>query len=219
MNMLTAYTHTSEKTTSFRYWLHLPDDYASSGDKTYPLILFLHGAGERGNGGNETVVKVHGLPKMIDRGEKVDAIVVSPQCENDKIWNTQVYALKELLDSIIAQYRVDTRRVCCTGLSMGGYGTWMMALTFPDLFWRIAPVCGGGIAWMAGLLKNVEIRAYHGGADGVVNPAQSVEMVEAVKRAGGNAELTIYDGVGHDSWVNAYERSDMVAWLTAERAE
>ena len=213
MNVLNSFKITLDHEINYSYWLSLPEDYAVS-DRKYPLILFLHGAGERGT--DPEKVKVWGVPAMIERGEKIDAIVVSPQCPDGMIWDTQVYALKALLDYIIQTYRVDTGKVCCTGLSMGGFGTWMMGITFPDFFYKLAPVCGGGIAWQAGQLKNIPIRAYHGAVDTVVNPDRSREMVDAVNRAGGHAELIVYEGVGHDSWRNAYDRDGLVDWLLAD---
>jgi len=212
MNVIKKFESQNKETIDLQYWLSLPSDYETS-DKKYPLILFLHGAGERGT--NPIFVKVHGLPKMIDLGIDVPAIVVSPQCPSAYVWDNITSTLKALIDEIMASYRVDESKVCCTGLSMGGFGTWMMGCTYPKLFSKLAPVCGGGMAWRAPSLKEIAIRAYHGGVDGVVSPDRSREMVEAVLRAGGNAELTIFEGVNHDSWVNAYEKSDMVQWLVS----
>ncbi len=210
MNELKLFESKKTPSITMNYYIALPEDYDTS-DKKYPLILFLHGAGERGT--NAPVTKVHGVPKLIDRGEKIDAVCITPQCPSELVWDNIVMELKELLDGIIAEYRIDTENVNCTGLSMGGFGTWTMGVTYSTFFHKIAPVCGGGMAWRAAALKDVPIKAYHGGADGVVNPERSKEMVNAVIAQGGSAELTIYEGVGHDSWVNAYEKSDLVEWL------
>jgi len=212
--MNTAYNYTASKSElNLPYWLALPEDYDKT-DKKYPLILFLHGAGERGT--SLTPVKVHGVPKLIDLGTKIDAVCVCPQCPCEKVWDNLTSELKELIDHIVSEYRIDTANINCTGLSMGGFGTWMMGVTYPGFFRKLAPVCGGGMAWRAPALKNTPIRAYHGSADGVVSPERSKEMVDAVNRAGGNATLTVFEGVGHNSWVDAYEKCDLIEWLISD---
>ncbi len=132
------------KVVDCNYLLYLPADYGKDAKKKWPLIMFLHGAGERGN--NLEVVKKHGPPKMIAQGKSFDFIVVSPQCPNDLWWPEQTDVLITLLDEIEAKYRVDTDRVYLTGLSMGGFGTWTLAAKYPNRFAAIAPICGGSEA-------------------------------------------------------------------------
>lgn len=124
--------------------------------------------------------------------------------------------MKELIDFIVREYNIDTNRISITGISMGGFGTWEMALTYPNFFAAIAPVCGGGMSWRAGALKNLPIWAFHGDADNVVPIKNSVEMVNAVIAAGGNAKLTVFHNVTHNSWDEAYTSSNVVEWLVSK---
>ena len=125
--------------------------------------------------------------------------------------------LKELIDQIAEEYHVDRDRISITGYSMGGFGVWDMICTYPEMFSAAAPICGGGLSWRVGVLNKLPIRAFHGGADTVVPPVYSETMVETVKMIGGNATLTVYPGVEHNSWEPAYEQSDLIEWLIAQR--
>lgn len=211
--MLKNYTYTSEprEPKTYRYLLSTPENYDSK-TECLPLIVFLHGAGERGTDVNE--IKIHGIPKIFDKGNKTRVITVSPQCDLNTTWSAQVNELKAFIDYIVNEYNIDKKRISITGLSMGGFGTWAMGIAFPDYFSALAPVCGGnGMVWLAPLLKDIPIRAFHGTEDTVVLPSASIEMVEAVNKAGGKAKLTLYEGVEHDSWIQAYEQSDLIEWL------
>lgn len=198
----------------FDYWLSQPDDRAP-GEKL-PLVVFLHGAGEVGPDIN--LVRVHALPKIIEREpyKSLRIVTFSPQCQPGRIWNTQVYELKAQLDWVVKEYGVDEDAISITGLSMGGYGTWMMVQTFPEFFSAAAPVCGGGISWlMSPALVKLPVRIFHGDADTVVPFHNSLDMADALASAGSkNALLTIYHGVGHDSWSNAFEHTDLIKWLS-----
>jgi predicted peptidase len=121
--------------------------------------------------------------------------------------------LKGLVETIIEEYAVDHNRVYLTGLSMGGYGTWSLAMMYPDLFAAIAPICGGGNPDWIGLLKDVPVWAFHGDADPVVPLEQSQRMVSALQKHGGNAKLTVYPDVGHDSWTQTYENQELYDWF------
>ncbi|MFA6949046.1 MAG: alpha/beta hydrolase-fold protein, partial [Eubacteriales bacterium] len=144
---------TLHKSPYFDYWLSLPDGFEPS--ERLPLIVFLHGAGECGP--DTQRVRIHGIPKIIEREPWCDmrVITLSPQCQENRIWNTQIYELKKLIDEVAARCNADADRISITGLSMGGYGTWMAAQTFPNFFSAAAPVCGGGITWFAAVLKNM----------------------------------------------------------------
>jgi predicted peptidase len=160
-------------------------------------------------------VKVHGPPKLIAQGKSLPFIVVSPQCPRRSSWSSpeQVAVLKALLDEITEKYRVDESRVYLTGLSMGGYGTWALASTYPERFAAIAPICGGGQPRMARRLRGVPIWVFHGAKDGTVPLARSEEMVEAVKKAGGSVEFTVYPEAKHDSWTVTYDNPKLYDWL------
>jgi len=199
------------KVVGCRYLLYLPRNYGVEKGKRWPLMLFLHGAGERGD--DLTLVEVHGPPKLIAKGRDYPFIVVSPQCPTGIWWSLDV--LNALLDEIIASYAVDEDRVYVTGLSMGGFGTWGLAIERPERFAAIAPVCGGGDPWQADRLKGVPAWVFHGAKDGVVPPKKSEEMVEALKKVGGEVEFTLYPDAGHDSWTATYDNPKLYEWLLA----
>ena len=156
----------------FPYIAYVPDNISS-----HPALLIqLHGAGERGNGGADTErVLVHGFSKIINDNNFSDCILVMPQCPTDTFWVARIESIKEFIDKIMAEYSVDANRVYLVGLSMGGFGTWYTAMAYPDLFAAIAPCCGGGMAWNAKSLK-MPVWAFHGLADTVVSPNQTIEI-------------------------------------------
>ena len=195
------------------YLLFLPEEYGKDPAKKWPVIMFLHGSGERGSDLNR--VKVHGPPKIVEQKKDFPFIVVSPQLPEGQWWDSQV--LVALLDDVLASHAADPDRVYLTGLSLGGYGTWETAVRYPDRFAAIAPICGGGIPFRAQSLKNIPVWAFHGDKDTAVPVERSIEMVEAVKRAGGDAQLTRYPDAGHDSWTETYDNPELYAWLLAHR--
>lgn len=207
-----AFVGAITKRVACRYLLYLPKGY-ERGRKRWPLLLFLHGAGERGK--DLELVKKHGPPKLIAEGQHFPFIVVSPQCPANQWWSNDVLAA--LLDNIVANYRVDESRVYVTGLSMGGYGTWALACEHPERFAAIAPICGGGNRLLAHRLKDVPVWAFHGAKDDVVPLAESERMVNAVKAAGGKAKLTVYPEAGHDSWTATYANPALYKWLLRHR--
>ncbi len=209
-----AQTQTKEKVniirnTTMNYLLWFPADYQKDKTKTFPLLIFLHGSGERGT--DIELVKKHGPPSFVDARPDFPFITVSPQCPKDTWWSTE--DLQQMLEQLRAKYRIDTTRIYLTGLSMGGFGTWAWASQYPAQFAAIAPVCGGGDIQFADELKNTPVWAFHGETDPVVPVKRTIEMVEAVNANGGSARMTIYPGVGHDSWVNAYKDEDLYKWL------
>jgi len=209
-----AFSKKISKKVECKYLLYLPADYGK-GDKKWPLMMFLHGAGERGD--NLELVKKHGPPKMLAQGKSFDFIVVSPQCPNDLWWPEQTDMLINLLDEIEAKYRVDTDRVYLTGLSMGGFGTWTLAEKYPQRFAAIAPICGGSERYAANRLKDVPVWAFHGAKDKIVPVERSQEMVNAVKAAGGGVKLTIYPEAEHDSWTQTYDNPQLYEWFLSHR--
>jgi predicted peptidase len=209
-----SFEKTITKNLSCEYLLFLPDGY--SGKKQgWPLMLFLHGAGERGSDLNK--VKVHGPPKIVENQKDFPFIVVSPQCPEDDWWTDKVEVLIYLLDDIVATYNVDTERIYLTGLSMGGYGSWALAAEYPERFAAVAPICGGGNRIMAFRLKDIPVWAFHGAKDNVVPLKQSEEMVNAIKARGGDARLTVYPNAGHDSWTETYNNKELYDWFLKHR--
>jgi predicted peptidase len=199
------------------YLLHLPSAY-DGGAKTerWPLVLFLHGAGERGD--DLELLKKNGPPKLIAAGKDIPAIVVSPQCPTNQWWTDHHEALLLLLDQTARRYRVDPDRVYVTGLSMGGFGTWMLIGREPQRFAAAIPICGGGTR--TGILRATElpIWAFHGDADPVVPLDETTRLVETLERRGAkNVKLTVYPGVEHDSWTQTYDDPAVWEWLFAQR--
>ena len=198
-------------TAKLDYLLSLPDGYAKS-RKRWPLVLFLHGAGESGN--DLQKVKVHGPPKLVETKGAFPFILVSPQCPG-RGWNPDV--LNAFVDTLIRKYCVEKDRVYVTGLSMGGYGTWALAAAHPEKFAAIAPICGGGSPADAPKLAPLPIWVFHGAQDPTVPLKRSEEMVEALRAAGGNPKFTIYPEAGHDSWTATYENPEFYQWLLAQK--
>ncbi len=207
-----------EATITFKlnYLLFLPEDYSKDPEKKWPLIVFLHGSGERGNDVN--MVKAHGPPKIVETKKDFPFVVLSPQCPPDTGWKP--FELNALLDKILASYRVDPDRVYLTGLSMGGFGTWDWASQNANRFAAIAPMCGGGNTSLARRLKNLPIWVFHGEADPVVPIARSQEMVAALQKVGADVKFTHYPGVGHNCWTQSYDNPELYTWfLSHHRGE
>jgi predicted peptidase len=196
------------------YQLFLPASYDQDTEKDWPMILFLHGAGERGD--DLEMVKMHGPPKMVESDPDFKFVIVSPQCPKEQVWDIAV--LNALLDEIIEKYNIDQDRVYLTGLSMGGYGTWNLSTFHADRFAAIAPICGGGQARMAlWRLKGMPIWVFHGAKDGVVPISESKTMVETLKKVGEDVRFTIYPEAGHDSWTQAYNTPELFDWFLSHK--
>lgn len=200
------------------YLLYLPKDYQASGDRRWPVMLFLHGAGERGT--DVQRVAIHGPPKLAKQGKEFPFIIVAPQCPERQVWENE--PLLKLLDSISAQYAVDPNRVYLTGLSMGGYGTWRLGLAHPEKFAALVPICCGGNMIDALLgpgdkgaaLMNLPIWAFHGAKDAAVPLDESERMVKAMRKFGAKeVKLTVYPEANHDSWTETYNKPELYEWL------
>lgn len=195
------------------YLVYLPQGYTADSTKNWPLLIFLHGSGESGN--DIEKVKKHGPPKLIEGGKQFPFIVVSPQANSGRGWQTDV--LEGMIADIRKKYRVDNDRVYLTGLSMGGFGSWNLATSSPQLFAAIAPICGGGDADKAWRLRNVPVWCFHGAKDNVVPLSASQTMVDAVKPLNPGVKFTIYPDAGHDSWTEAYNNDSLYTWLLAQK--
>jgi len=206
------------KTIDADYLLYLPQGYSAKATNRWPLMLFLHGAGERGKDLNK--VAVHGPPKIVKSKPNFPFILVSPQCPDGETWSDEV--LLSLLDDAIKKHKVDTNRVYLTGLSMGGYGTWSLGVKYPERFAAIAPVCGGGETirvllaskQKSAALKSLGVWAFHGAKDPVVKLEESERMVAALKKIGvKDVELTVYPEAQHDSWTETYSNEKLYEWF------
>lgn len=209
---------TATRSEETRYLLYLPKDYQAGGSQRWPLMLFLHGAGERGT--DLQLVTIHGPPMLVKQGKEFPFILASPQCPADRRWENE--GLLHLLDHLIATHAVDTNRIYLTGLSMGGYGTWRLGMTCPERFAAIAPICGGGEyidALLASRSKTAAFRslpvwAFHGAKDDLVPLDESERMINALKQLGcKDVKLTVYPDAGHDSWTETYKNPELYEWL------
>jgi predicted peptidase len=200
---------------NYSYLLSKPEGYEADAKKKWPLVIFLHGSGERGN--DLEMLKKHGPPKLIAAGQKFPAVIASLQCEPDNLWNP--HGVKAVTDHLIKTERIDASRVYLTGLSMGGFGTWDTAFEYPDTYAAISPICGGaGVRWiMTKRIQHLPAWIFHGDKDGAVPVENSHKIHDALKKIGAPVKLTIYPGVGHDSWTQTYDNPEFWAWLFEQR--
>jgi predicted peptidase len=194
------------------YLLHLPQDYSKENNKKWPLILFLHGAGEIGD--NIEMLRVQALPRVIEAKEDFPFVVVSPQCPTDSSWHSEFTSLDELLQYTLESYNIDENRIYLTGLSMGGYAAWDYAVVHPHKFAAIIPICGG-TSYPDYLyhIKDVPIWAFHGAKDDIVPIEESEIAVESLRSFDGNIKFTIYPEAGHDAWTETYNNPKVFEWL------
>ena len=200
----------------YRYLVHLPPGAETGNEKRWPTILFLHGAGERGD--NLKAVEVHGPPKIVKTRpftESFPFIVISPQCPNGTWWSAPM--LDDLLKEVAAKYPVDPDRIYLTGLSLGGFGSWMLAAEYPGRFAAVVPICGAGDPLDVERIKDVPIWIVHGGKDSVVPVEESQRMAEALRKVHGRVRFTVYPDADHDSWTATYANEDLYAWLLRQR--
>lgn len=195
------------------YWLYLPKDYIKV-DKEWPLLMFLHGGGEKGDNINR--VLIHGPARLASEGKDFPFIIISPQCPREYSWTDIMDELIALYDHISDSYSVDKNRLYITGLSMGGSGTWALIEKYPEKFAAAAPICGSGgnkrIARRR--LKNLPIWVFHGAKDDVISLSHSEEMVDAIKEGGNkNIKFTVYPEAGHDSWTETYNNPKLYEWF------
>ncbi len=197
----------------YKYLARVPEGQPPAGGK-WPVILFLHGSGERGT--DLPKVSSHG-PLKVAKAGKIDLpfILVAPQCPARIWWNP--WQLLDLLDEVAAKYPVDPDRIYLTGLSMGGFGSWSLACLAPERFAAVAPICGGGDPADAARLKELPVWVVHGGQDPTVPPELSADMVEALRALPGRVRFTVYPEAGHDSWSAFYASPEFYRWLLRQR--
>jgi predicted peptidase len=211
-----------------RYLLFLPRPYENK--VAYPLVLWLHGGGSRGDDLKQLLAHGdrHGIGYLArsDNQLRYPAIIVAPQCPRNKLWasangaqpTTEIKLVLEILDRVQAEYNVDKRRLYVMGMSLGGYGTWGIIAIRPGMFAAAVPICGGGETAKAVLMKNTSIWAFHGDEDELVDVSESRRMIAALKHVGGNPRYTEYKGVGHNAWERAFAEPDLLPWMFAQRA-
>ena len=196
------------KLDELNYVIRYPEGYEEG--KKYPVIMLLHGAGGRGNDIN--VLLENPFFTLTEKHENFPFISVAPLCSANT-WFDLFEHLKKLVCKIASSDFTDKERIYLMGASMGGYGTWQLAMSMPEYFAAIAPICGGGMYWNASRLINVPVWAFHGAKDDVVYPEESKKMVDAVNRCGGNAKLTIYPENEHNAWSDTYSSYATFEWM------
>ncbi|MBX9679853.1 MAG: dienelactone hydrolase family protein [Gemmataceae bacterium] len=204
--------------------------------KKYPLVLFLHGAGERGDNNEAQLVHGSGLFLKPKNREAYPAFVLFPQCPNNKRWvevdwgqktthkqpsepSLPMGLTKAVVDELIKDQPIDSKRIYVMGLSMGGFGTWDWAARYPELTAAIAPICGGADDSTAEKLKTIPAWAFHGTDDTAVWPQRSRSMVDALKKAGGTVRYSEYEKVGHFSWGRAFDEPELLPWMFAQKKQ
>jgi predicted peptidase len=225
LDMTTRQQHsiqaTIRKNVSLQYLLYLPPDYQRS-ENNWPLVISLHGAGERGT--DLERVENNGIPKMIAQGTEFPFIVLAPQCSEQSVWPIEPDALHALVEKIIRDYRVDPSRIYLTGLSMGGCGAWHLAAEYPSMFAALVPICGRmvrmvGFPERIHVLKTLPIWVFHGALDDREPVQSSQELVDVLRNHQGNVQFTVYPDVKHDSWTQTYENPELYEWLLQQKNE
>lgn len=215
---------------SLPYRLLTPKDYDAG--KRYPVVLFLHGAGERGDDNRAQLV--HGMKDFASEEirDKYPCFVVAPQCPVnaqwvDTPWSADAHTMPpkptapmrmslELLSALEQEFSIDPHRIYVTGLSMGGFGAWDAIQRQPQRFAAAVPLCGGGDTGLAKVVANIPIWAFHGADDTAVKTQRSRDMLAAIRAAGGSPRYTEYPHTGHDCWTPTYRNPEMYAWLFAQ---
>ena len=224
-----VYTGGDYKEEPFKWRLLKPDTIEPG--KKYPVVLFLHGAGERGDD-NKNQLKYFGETiASPENRKKFPCFVIAPQCRATQKWSDVSWGKKDsepttkeasdqakvalgILDEVLKKYPADDKRIYLTGLSMGGYGSWDIACRYPEKFACVVPICGGGDESQAAKLVKLPIWCFHGDADPAVPVDRSRNMIAAIKKAGGEPKYTEYPGVGHNSWDKAYNDPDSaIPWM------
>ena len=180
----------------------------------YPAILFLHGAGTRGC--DLEVLKNNQFFNVTGEYEDFPFISIAPQCHTNS-WFELLCELISLVKAMSKATEIDNERIYLMGNSMGGYGTWQLAMSCPEYFAAIVPICGGGMYWNAARLMYLPVWAHHGDRDPVVYPEESIKMVEAINQKGGDAKITLYERCGHDAWTPTFKNYGVFEWMLSKK--
>lgn len=193
------------------YVIRYPENFLS--DEKYPLVFYIHGAGGRGR--DISQISNHPIFSLTEK-LSYEAIFVAPQCYSDS-WFDIFEQLQDFIRSVMEEKYVDRSRIYLMGASMGGYTAWQLAMSHPEWFAALVPMCGGGMYWNAGRLKDMAVWAFHGSDDDTVLCEESRKMVERIQEAGGNAKFTIYEGAGHDAWTPTIQNPEVSEWLFSQK--
>jgi predicted peptidase len=232
LDLFEARTFTGKDDKKLPYRLLMPVNYDKS--KKYPLVLFLHGSGECGTDNAKQICNGVEVFASADKRAKYPCFVVAPQCPNDDMfvhldWKLGLKTLvkmqpepavslaltQELVAALQKEFSIDLARLYITGISLGGYSTWEVLSRWPGMYAAAAPVCGAAdLTTVDTIIKaKTPIWAFHGGADGTVNPDLDRQSIAALKKAGGEPKYTEYPGVGHNSWTKAYADEELYTWM------
>lgn len=215
LSRLESHVFTGDHTgNALPYLLHLPAAY-HSGTQRWPLLLFLHGASERGD--DPADLAVHGPVKQVEAGLDLPFVLLAPQCPGYSTWACELSGVSALLDSVLDGHRVDPDRICVTGLSMGGAGTWAIAARYPNRFAALVPICGAWMPESAPRLAGTPVWAFHGEDDDSIPIEHTEQMVAALEELDSPVRFTRYPGVGHDSWTRTYDDPEVYAWMSRQR--
>lgn len=202
---------------NLQYYLYFPKDYAKKETEVFPLLLFLHGGGESGEDLGE--LKKNGPPKMLAEGYPFPFMVLAPQNPHKRKW-WNVHAVMQLLDTIVAHHRVDPKRIYLSGLSRGGSAAWDLVVQYPDRFAALAVVCGmAPEPYASWIRKGLPIWVFHGTEDPIIPFSESEGMVETLRKMGFDVRFTPYEGVGHESWIPAYQTVELYDWLMEQKMD
>lgn len=212
--MIKSYKFEKATKLTLNYIVYIPKNYTTN--SKWPLILSLHGSGERGN--NIDDIKKWGIHKILREDNNFPFIVVCPQCPAGEIWEMQFNMLKELLDEIEDNYSIDKEREYLTGYSLGAYGTWNFAILNPERFAAIVPISGGAISPKKAVsLKQLPIWVAHGDNDTVVEFEESKRIVDSLEKYNPNIIFKVYKGAGHEVCTLAYEEPELYRWLLRQK--
>ena len=210
MNLFSERKFISAKTGKGLKYLY----YSPNTDGNLPLIIYLHGAGSRGT---ELSQLSHAGPiGELEKGRNIPARMVAPQCCGDT-WFELFETLIDFAENMANESGVDKSRIYLTGVSMGAYAAWQLAMTKPDMFAALVPVCGGGMYWNAERLKNMPVWAFHGALDADVYPEEIIKMVYRINKSGGNAKITVFEKADHNAWDPAYALDEMWKWMLSQK--
>ena len=200
-----------EKISKLNYLVNLPNSYEEKTNELFPVILFLHGIGERGNDIN--TVKKYGIHRYLDVID-IPFVIISPQCHSNNFWETHLNDIKLLLQDIKMKYRVDIERICLFGISLGAYGAWNFAMQRPKLFSSIVSIAGGAmLPKYANYIAHIHAYIVHGELDKEVSVMESIEISEALVKVGGKVELKIIPNLGHELCTKIFESSELYKWI------
>lgn len=194
-----------------KYKIAYPNGFSKKGK--YPVLFFFHGAGERGD--DLEKIYVHGIFKEIKKGKEFPFIAVAPLCKEGEVWYDELSTVKKFILKVINNKYIDNNKIYISGISMGGYMSWQLLMSLAGTFTAGVICCGGGMYWNAGVIK-VPLLVFHGDIDTLVNVKSSELMVNAINENGGNAKLTVYEGVAHDSWTRTFENEEIYKWLLSQ---